>query len=35
LAGFSYLIVYRPDTDPLQISRVLHGARDARRLLEG
>ena len=31
---FSYLIVYRPETDPLQIVRVLHGARDVRRLLE-
>lgn len=25
---YSYLIVYRPDTDPLQIIRVLHAARD-------
>lgn len=24
----SYLIIYRPDTTPLQIVRVLHGARD-------
>jgi len=31
---FSYLIVYRPETRPLQILRVLHGARDVRRLLE-
>ncbi|MDR3718326.1 MAG: type II toxin-antitoxin system RelE/ParE family toxin [Bryobacteraceae bacterium] len=25
---FSYLIVYSPDTQPLEIVRVLHGARD-------
>lgn len=25
---FSYLIIYRPDTKPLQIVRVIHGARD-------
>jgi antitoxin ParD1/3/4/toxin ParE1/3/4 len=25
---YSYLIVYRPDTKPLQIVRVVHGARD-------
>jgi antitoxin ParD1/3/4/toxin ParE1/3/4 len=31
---YSYLIVYRPDTRPLQIVRVLHGARDVRALLE-
>jgi plasmid stabilization system protein ParE len=31
---FSYLIIYRPDTSPLQIVRVLHGKRDVRRLLE-
>ncbi len=30
---YSYLIVYRPDTRPLQIIRVLHGARDVRRIL--
>ena len=24
----SYLIVYRPETEPLEIIRVLHGARD-------
>jgi len=29
----SYLIVYRPDTDPLEIVAVLHGARDIPRLL--
>ncbi len=31
---FSYLIVYRPDTTPVQIVRVVHGARDVRSLLE-
>lgn len=25
---YSYLIVYRPDATPLEIVRVLHGARD-------
>ena len=30
---FSYLIIYRPGTDPLQIVRVLHGKRDVRRLM--
>lgn len=25
---YSYLIVYRPDSKPLQIVRVIHGARD-------
>ena len=29
----SYVIVYRPDTRPLQIIRVLHGARDIANLL--
>lgn len=32
---FSYLIVYRPDTSPVQIVRVLHGARDVADLLNG
>jgi plasmid stabilization system protein ParE len=31
---FKYLVIYRPDTKPLQIVRVLHGRRDVRRLLE-
>ena len=31
---FSYLVIYRPDTTPLEIVRVLHGKRDVRRLLE-
>jgi plasmid stabilization system protein ParE len=30
----SYVIVYRTDTDPLQVLRVLHGARDVRAILE-
>jgi len=29
-----YLVVYVPDTRPLEIIRVLHGARDAEALLE-
>jgi antitoxin ParD1/3/4/toxin ParE1/3/4 len=31
---YSYLIVYLPESRPLQILRVLHGARDVRSLLE-
>jgi plasmid stabilization system protein ParE len=31
---YSYLIVYRPDTKPLQVLRVLHAARDVQPLLE-
>lgn len=27
-AVFSYLIIYRPQTKPVQIIRVVHGARD-------
>jgi plasmid stabilization system protein ParE len=30
---YSYLIVYRPETRPLQIIRVLHASRDIRALL--
>ncbi len=30
---YSYLIIYRPTTHPLQVVRVLHGARDIQRLL--
>jgi toxin ParE1/3/4 len=30
---YSYLIVYRADTKPLQIVRVIHGARDVPRVL--
>jgi antitoxin ParD1/3/4 len=32
---FKYLVIYRPDTKPLQIVRVLHGRRDVKRLLDG
>ncbi len=31
---FSYLIIYRPDTKPIQIIRVIHGARDLPRAIE-
>jgi plasmid stabilization system protein ParE len=31
---FSYLVIYRSDTRPIQVVRVLHGKRDVRRLLE-
>lgn len=27
-AVFAYLIIYRPDTKPVQILRAIHGARD-------
>lgn len=30
---FSYLIVYDPARRPIEIVRVLHGARDLRRIL--
>jgi plasmid stabilization system protein ParE len=30
----SYVIVYRPETDPLQVLRVLHGSRDVGAVLE-
>ena len=30
---YSYLIVYRPDTQPLEIVRVLHASPDVRALL--
>jgi antitoxin ParD1/3/4/toxin ParE1/3/4 len=30
---YSYLIVYRPETKPLQVVGVLHGRRDVERLL--
>lgn len=30
----SYLIIYRPETDPLEILRVVHGSRDIASLLE-
>ncbi len=30
---FSHLVIFRPDTVPVQIIRVIHGARDLRRLM--
>lgn len=30
---FKYLVVYRPETNPLEIVRVLHGRRDVERIL--
>jgi plasmid stabilization system protein ParE len=32
---YSFLIVYRPDTKPVQIASVLHGHRDLEQLLKG
>jgi plasmid stabilization system protein ParE len=31
----NYVIVYRPDTAPLQVVAVLHGKRDTKKVLEG
>jgi antitoxin ParD1/3/4/toxin ParE1/3/4 len=31
---YSYLIVYRPDTKPLQVVSILHGRRDVEQLLK-
>jgi plasmid stabilization system protein ParE len=31
---YSYLIIYKPESRPLQVVRVLHGARDIRSILE-
>jgi antitoxin ParD1/3/4/toxin ParE1/3/4 len=31
---YSYLIVYRPDTKPLQIVSILHGRRDLEKILK-
>jgi plasmid stabilization system protein ParE len=33
-AVFSYLVIYRPDTKPVQIIRVIHGARDVPSILD-
>jgi plasmid stabilization system protein ParE len=30
---YSYLIIYRPETRPIQILRILHSARDVKSLL--
>jgi toxin ParE1/3/4 len=32
---YSYLIVYRPETTPLQIVSILHGRRDVEQVLKG
>jgi len=32
---YSYLIVYRPDTKPLQVLSILHGRRDVEQVLRG
>jgi plasmid stabilization system protein ParE len=32
---YSYLIVYRPQTNPLQIASILHGRRDVEQILKG
>jgi antitoxin ParD1/3/4/toxin ParE1/3/4 len=32
---YSYLIVYRPDTKPLQVISILHGRRDVEQILKG
>jgi plasmid stabilization system protein ParE len=32
---YSYLVVYRPDTKPLQIVSILHGHRDVEQILRG
>jgi len=32
---FSYLIVYRPETKPLQVVSILHGRRDVEKILQG
>ena len=32
---YSYLIVYRPRTEPLQVAAILHGRRDVERILKG
>jgi plasmid stabilization system protein ParE len=33
-AVYSYLIVYRPETRPLQVAAILHGHRDVKQLLK-
>jgi len=34
-AVWSYLVIYKPDTNPLEIVRILHGARDVYCILDG
>lgn len=31
---YSYMVIYRPETKPLQVIRVLHGARDVASILK-
>lgn len=31
---YSYLIVYRPETKPLQVAAILHGRREVERILK-
>jgi toxin ParE1/3/4 len=31
---YSYLIIYRPETSPLQVVAILHGRRDVEELLK-
>jgi plasmid stabilization system protein ParE len=31
---YSYLIVYRPGTNPMQVIRIFHGARDIENIIE-
>jgi plasmid stabilization system protein ParE len=33
--AYSYLIVYRPETEPLQVVSILHGHRNVERILKG
>jgi plasmid stabilization system protein ParE len=33
-AAYSYLIVYRPETEPLQVASILHGRRDVEQILK-
>jgi len=33
-AVYSYLVIYRPETTPLQVIRVIHGARDLRAIFD-
>lgn len=32
---WSYLVIYKPETKPLEVVRILHGARDVEALLGG
>ena len=35
LSVYSYLIVYRPETKPLQVVSILHGHRNVEQILKG